>query len=61
MEGAQGGGKKARVLLTFADVTADGWHSFELKFLAPEAILEAVVYIDVSYIDSSSTAEERKS
>lgn len=50
-----------RVLLTFADVMADDWHSFELKFLAPEAILEAVVYTDVSYIDSSSAAEERKS
>lgn len=50
-----------RMLLTFADVTADGLRSFELKFLAPEAILEAVVYTDVSYIDSSSTAEERKS
>ncbi|KAL1943772.1 hypothetical protein VTO73DRAFT_4217 [Trametes versicolor] len=48
-----------------AAVGEDAWRalkeearSFELKFLAPEAILEAVVYTDVSYIDSSSTAEE---
>ncbi len=48
-------------MLTFADVKVDYWRSFELKFLAPEVILEAVVYTDVSYIDSSSTAEERES
>ncbi|KAI0357044.1 hypothetical protein OH77DRAFT_1476410 [Trametes cingulata] len=32
--------------------------SFGLKFVAPDKILEAVVYADRSYVDSSSAAEE---
>ncbi|KAI0819763.1 hypothetical protein BC628DRAFT_1400911 [Trametes gibbosa] len=32
--------------------------SFDLKFIAPEKVVEAVVYADNSYVDSCSVAEE---
>ncbi|KAI0631610.1 hypothetical protein C8Q77DRAFT_1272588 [Trametes polyzona] len=46
-------------------VGEEGWmalveeaKSFDLKFLAPEKVVEAVVYVDLSYIDSSGAADE---
>ena len=33
-------------------------NSFELKFIAPEKLIDAVVYADVSYVDSTLGAEE---
>ncbi|OSD00358.1 hypothetical protein PYCCODRAFT_1414432 [Trametes coccinea BRFM310] len=48
-----------------AAVGEDGWRSlveearsFELKFLAPEKVMEAVVYVDTSYVDAAVGAEE---
>ena len=49
--------KVSSTVSLYPNNVADG-NSFELKFIAPEKLLDAVIYTDVVHIDAAIDAEE---